>query len=293
MGKKSLGRGMSAIFKDHSIPDVVEGVALNEMTIQSISLDEIDPNPYQPRRVFSDDEIQELSETIKEHGLIQPITVRRHQGRFQIISGERRVRASRHAGLTQIDARVFNQLSNKSMMEWAIIENVQRVDLNPIEISQSYELLISNHGYTHDDLAKRLGKSRSAITNSLRLLRLPESVQMMVEKGELSASHARSLLSPDITDIETAAQKIMKNGMSVRATEKLTHKKSSAIKNERSPLNPNIVAVIQELEYALGTKVSFQSKSKQRGMLQIEFENFDDLERIRKTILNTQPESIH
>lgn len=285
MGKKSLGRGLDAIFHDHALPPEIDGAEPEGVRILKISLSEIDANPYQPRKHFDDAEILELSETIKEHGLIQPITVRKHSGRYQIVSGERRTRAARLAGLTEIDARVYEMLSDKTMMEWAIIENIQRVDLNPVEVSFSYEQLIENHGYTHDDLAKRLGKSRSAITNSLRLLKLPATVLAWIEEGKLSAGAARTLLSPEISDPEKAAKQIIESGMNVRAAEKAANPNSSksAKKTEETKLDPHMAQIVLDIQYALGTRVKLQGKSKDlsKGFLQIDYESLEDLGRIR------------
>lgn len=286
MGKKSLGRGLEAIFHDHALPEQQDNS--NETArILKISLSEIDPNPFQPRKVFDDTEIQELADTIREHGLIQPITVRKHDGRFQIVSGERRTRAARVAGLTEIDARVYEMLSDKTMMEWAIIENVQRVDLNPVEVSRSFQQLIENHGYTHEDLAERLGKSRSAITNSLRLLKLPETVLAWIENGSLSASAARTLLSPDISDPEQTARQIMEGGLNVRQAEKLPKAKStkSTIPKSASAIDtdPHFSQIRQDIQYALGTRVKLTSQAKDlsKGQIIIDYESLDDLARIR------------
>lgn len=288
MGKKSLGRGLDAIFHDHALPsDSLDGTPIESARILKIPLDEIDPNPFQPRKTFDDAEIQELADTIREHGLIQPITVRKHSGRYQIVSGERRTRASRVAGLTEIDARVYEMLSDKTMMEWAIIENVQRVDLNPVEISRSFQQLIENHGYTHEDLATRLGKSRSAITNSLRLLKLPDTVLGWIEDGSLSASAARTLLSPEISDPEKTARQIIDGGLNVRQAEKIPKAPSTKQKstNNTSILDsdPHFSQIRQDIQYALGTRVRLQSQSKDasKGQIIIDYESLDDLARIR------------
>jgi len=285
MGKQSLGRGLSAIFHDHALPASVEPDTEGTRIIK-IPLTQIDPNPFQPRRQFDEAEIQELAETILEHGLIQPITVRKHSGRYQIVSGERRTRAAKLAGYSEIEARVHDKLSDKSMMEWAIIENIQRVDLNPMEVAISYHQLLDNHGYTHDDLAKRLGKSRSAITNSVRLLKLPESVQQWVAEGKLSAGAARTLISPDISDPEKAALAIMEGGMNVRQAESLAKPKntpSAKAAKEVAKLDPHYQQIVQDLQYALGTRVRLQGKGKDlnKGAILVEYESMQDLVRIR------------
>jgi ParB family transcriptional regulator, chromosome partitioning protein len=292
MGKKSLGRGLDAIFHDHALPAESESQSAEGFRILKIPLSEIDANPFQPRKHFDDSEITELAETIKEHGLIQPITVRKHNNRYQIVSGERRTRAARLAGLTEIDARVYEMLSDKTMMEWAIIENIQRVDLNPVEVSQSYEQLIENHGYTHEDLAKRLGKSRSSVTNSLRLLKLPASVLSWVADGSLSVGAARTLLSPEISDPEKAARQIIDSGMNVRAAEKAASSKSSNSSNPKSEpkQDPHISQIILDIQYALGARVKILPKGKtfEKGSIFLEYESLEDLSRIRD-ILAQQP----
>ena len=228
MGKKSLalGRGLSDILKDHSlnsgiIPTEASAPAQeNEKDrIVEIDVNLIDPNPFQPRKFFSDDELVELAETIEQHGLIQPIVVRKVGDRYQIISGERRTRATKLAGLSVIKAQVYENLDDKTMAEWALIENIQRVDLNPVEVSRSYQQLIDNHGYTHEDLAKIVGKSRSAITNSLRLLKLPEQVLTWIVEGKLNSGAARALCSDKVEDPESLAKRIIDEGLNVRQIE--------------------------------------------------------------------------
>lgn len=292
MGKKSLGRGLDAIFKDHQFegPETTETKGIR---LQKIALDDLDPNPFQPRRHFNPEEIEELAETILEHGIIQPITVRKSGGRYQIVSGERRSRAARMAGLTEVDARVYELLSDKTMAEWALIENIQRVDLNPIEIAVSYQQLLDQHGYTHENLSGRVGKSRTAITNSLRLLRLPESVKKWIEEGKLSAGAARSLLSPNISDPEKAALEIIEKGLSVRAAEELG-KKNKEPKKEKvapPPPDPDMVLFINSLQESLGTRVRMQcsAKDKSKGSLLIDYESWEDLNRIRDIISQVAP----
>ena len=204
MAKKTgLGKGLNALFAE-TLEDEVEEVKVEEKiegeVVQTLKITEVEPNRNQPRKQFDEEALEELSESIKRYGLIQPITVRKYNGRYQIVSGERRTRAAKVAGLTEINAYVHELLSDKNMSEWALIENIQRVDLNPIELAESYQSLLEIHGYTHEDLSETLGKSRSAITNVLRLLKLPEQVKIWVEEGKLSNSAARSLLSPEITD---------------------------------------------------------------------------------------------
>ena len=290
MGKKSasLGRGIAQILNDHRMIEDENG---NELTISNISLDLIDPNPFQPRRVFKEEEIAELAETIKKHGLIQPITVRKFNGRYQIVSGERRTRAAKLAGLTEIQAYVHELLSDRNMSEWALIENIQRVDLNPIEIAESYQQLLDNFGYTHEMLSENLGKSRSSITNAIRLLKLPEQVKIWIQEGKLSASAARSLLSPEIQDPEAVAKDIIEKGMSVRDVEKLTKSTENTPKQEKQiKEKPNFDAdtldFLQKLQEFFGTKVSLNpsQKNQNEGTITIHYYSVDDLTRLQEII---------
>lgn len=290
MGKKSnaLGRGLGTIIQDHSanIENVIsQGENGQGLSIMKIPLDFIDPNPFQPRHNFNEEEIGELAQTIKEHGLIQPITVRKFNGRYQIVSGERRTRAARVAGLSTIDAYVHELLSDKNMGEWALIENIQRVDLNIVEIAQSYQQLIEKHGYTHEDLAKSIGKSRSVVTNTLRLLKLPESVQNWIQEGKLSSSAARSLLSPEITDPEQTARNIIEKGLNVRNVEQIAKdaKKEKTNPTEKKPeMSADVAAFIKKLEELFGTKVQIHSPKQDysQGKIVIDYYSFEDLNRL-------------
>lgn len=284
MGKKSqaLARGLSQIMQDHRMEKDENG---QQLQVSNIPLNLIDANPFQPRRVFNEEEISELAETIKKHGLIQPITVRKYNGRYQIVSGERRTRAARIAGLTEIKAYVHELLSDKNMSEWALIENIQRVDLNPIELAESYQMLLENHNYTHEDLSETLGKSRSAITNSLRLLKLPEQVKTWVEEGKLSSSAARSLLSPEITDPEEVARNIIEKGMNVREIEKITKKKKEE-KNTSPEIDADMISFQNKLQEFFGTKISINPsfKNKNEGIITIHYYSMDDLNHLQEII---------
>ncbi len=287
----ALGQGLSTIMQSHAqtLNDQLnQDENGNAIKVEKINLDLIDTNPYQPRKEFNEDELVELAETIEQQGLIQPITVRKFNGRYQIVSGERRTRAARLAGWTTIDAYVHELLSDKKMAEWSLIENIQRVDLNAIEIAKSYEKLIENYGYTHDDLAKSVGKSRSAVTNALRLLKLPEQVQAWISEGKLSQSAARSLLSPEITDPESVARDIIEKGMNVREIENLAkeNKKEKAPKEPvtETPLDPNIVSFLKKMEEFFGTSVKLQkgTENASKGKLIIDYYSFEDLTRIQE-----------
>lgn len=287
----ALGQGLSTIMQSHAqtLNDQLnQDENGNTIQVKKINLDLIDPNPYQPRTEFNEEELVELAETIEQQGLIQPITVRKFNGRYQIVSGERRTRAARLAGWTTIDAYVHELLSDKKMAEWSLIENIQRVDLNAIEVAKSYEKLIENYGYTHDDLAKSVGKSRSAVTNALRLLKLPEQVQAWISEGKISQSAARTLLSPEISDPEAVARDIIEKGMNVREIEQISKdkKKEKATKDPavETPLDPNIASFLKKMEEFFGTSVKLQkgSENASKGKLIIDYYSFEDLTRIQE-----------
>lgn len=318
MGKKSfaLGRGLAAIMKDHDIN--FKGEQANTINnpaetaekfekIVEISIDLIDPNPFQPRKAFDDEELSELADSIKQQGLIQPIALRKVGDRYQIISGERRTRATKIAGLPTIKAQVFENLDDKAMAEWALIENIQRVDLNPVEIARSYQQLIDKHGYKHEDLAKIVSKSRSAITNSLRLLKLPEQVLVWIEEGKLNSGAARALCSDKIGDPESLAERIIEEGLNVRQIEAIIRgdedkdeEEEPSLRQAQGPENsetpakprPELSADMKQFETRLetffGTKVQLNpsSSGKPEGTIVIKYYSMDDLTRIQEIMEN-------
>jgi ParB family chromosome partitioning protein len=318
MGKKSfaLGRGLAAIMKDHDIN--FKGEQANTINnpaetaekfekIVEISIDLIDPNPFQPRKAFDDEELSELADSIKQQGLIQPIALRKVGDRYQIISGERRTRATKIAGLPTIKAQVYENLDDKAMAEWALIENIQRVDLNPVEIARSYQQLIDKHGYKHEDLAKIVSKSRSAITNSLRLLKLPEQVLVWIEEGKLNSGAARALCSDKIGDPESLAERIIEEGLNVRQIEAIIRgdedkdeEEEPSLRQAQGPENsetpakprPELSADMKQFETRLetffGTKVQLNpsSSGKPEGTIVIKYYSMDDLTRIQEIMEN-------
>jgi len=282
MGKKAMGGGgLASIIRDHSVNiESITSEKPGEAT--KISLEQIDANPFQPRKHFKEDSLHELAESIKQHGILEPVLLRKNAGRYQIVSGERRVRAAKIAGIHEIDARVFDLLSDKTMAEWAIIENIQREDLNPIEIADSYQQLLDYHGYTHEDLAARLNKSRAAVTNSLRLLKLPEQVKMWIGEGKLSAGAARPLLSPNVKNPEKTAREIIEKGLSAREAEVFAQKleKSKSKKtNVNSTVDPDMQNFLNFLQNAFGTKVECK-----RNAIIIHYSSYSDLTRIQQSI---------
>ncbi|MDR2594414.1 MAG: ParB/RepB/Spo0J family partition protein [Fibromonadaceae bacterium] len=284
MGKKAMGGGgLASIIRDHSVS--IEGFTAEKPgDATKILLEQIDANPFQPRKHFKEESLLELAESIKQHGILEPVLLRKNAGRYQIVSGERRVRAAKLAGLSEIEARVFDFLSNKTMAEWAIIENIQREDLNPIEIADSYKQLLENHEYTHEDLAARLNKSRAAVTNSLRLLNLPKQVQEWIGEGKLSAGAARALLSPNIKNPEKAAREIIEKGLSAREAEVLAQKlekNSGSVKKNKvdSAVSPDMQSFLNFLQNAFGTKVECK-----KNAIIIYYSSYSDLTRIQQSI---------
>ena len=317
MGKKSfaLGRGLSDILKDHDANKNLsaaapQGETSNDQKVVEIQLDLIDPNPFQPRKIFNEEELSELANTIKTHGLLQPISVRSVNGRYQIISGERRTRASRLAGLKTIKAQILNDVADKAMAEWALIENIQRVDLDPIETAQSYQQLIDNYDYTHEDLAKVVSKSRSAITNALRLLKLPDQVQFWIQEGKISGGAARALCSDKIADVEALAKRIIEEGLNVRQIEAISRGEEIVPQNtandldkpadkgnepkHKEPTKPKLELSADmkqfesKLETYFGTKVAINPSAgtESKGTIVINYYSMDDLNRIQQLMEN-------
>ena len=274
MAKKigGLGKGLSAIFSENDTEDNNEVV--------TIKISQIEPNRNQPRRSFDEDALEELSQSIKEHGVLQPILVRPQiYGGYQIVAGERRYRASRMAGLTEIPA-IIKELSDSETMQIALIENLQRRDLSDLEEAKGYQTLMDEYGFSQEDVARTVGKSRSAVANTLRLLGLPDDVKELLDQGKLSAGHARALLAVDQEkEIKEAADKIIKEGLSVRQTEKLVKSMGNAKPKKQAVQKLSPYAEVElALTDALGTKVTVtENKKKGGGTLNIEFYDPEEL----------------
>lgn len=277
--KKGLGGGLSNLFGG-DVSDLSAAGATESVT--QLALAKVEPNPNQPRKVFDQQALEELAESIRLHGVITPITVRRGEkdGYYQIIAGERRWRAARLAGLKEIPAMVL-EAGESEVMELALIENLQRQDLNPIEEAEGYELLMQQFGMTQEEVAHRVVKSRSAVANALRLLGLPDEVRTMVAEGKLSGGHARAVLAVQEEDkrVDAARQMV---GMSVRQAEALAKRlnKKPVQKPQPQGFSVDYVADIEkELEAVLGRKISIQ-QGKNSGQLTLEYYGADDLERL-------------
>jgi len=279
MARKALGRGLGALLS-------AEGTATAIEDPNTIAIDLIDPSPLQPRGIFDESKLDELAQSISANGVVQPLIVRPKQDRFELIAGERRWRAAQRAGLTRVPAIVRN-VSDDKVLELALIENIQREDLNPIEEARAYKKLIDTVGLTQEVVAERVGRDRSYVTNFLRLLRLPEDLQELVQAGRISTGHARTLLGlPDVAAQRRLARKIIERDLSVRATEQavrqLTEPRGRATKDAKpSVADPNVRAAETRLRRHFGTQVRIvQASGSAAGRIELEYYNQGDLDRI-------------
>jgi ParB family transcriptional regulator, chromosome partitioning protein len=276
--RKALGKGLGAL-----LPSVPAGSA--EKTYMDLPIDEITPNQYQPRTNFNEESLNELAQSIKSDGVIQPVIVRRSGTGYELITGERRWRAAKRAGLRTIPA-VVRDVSEFRTLEWALIENIQRQDLNPLEEATAYASLIDDFHLTQEELAQRVGKDRSSIANYLRLLKLPVEIKKKIERNELTMGHARALISLDkAKDQLELANRIIAEQLNVRQVESLIRSGKPAKKKTRAgsgstPQDPNVRAAQQKLQEYLGTKVSIGT-----AKIEIYYENPDDLIRIYEKLI--------
>lgn len=283
--RKALGRGLSALL---GTPD------LETDSLREIDVDRILPNSHQPRKTFNEEALCELTDSIREHGVVQPIIVRAIQdGFFQIIAGERRWRASQRAGLARIPA-VVRDTEEHVALELALIENLQREDLNPIEEAQAYERLIVEFGLTQEEVARRVGKNRATVANMLRLLRLPSEVQQWLRENRLTTGHAKALLSlSDLNAILDSAKRIIQGNYSVRQAETLVARSINNASALDRPIgspnvvDPNVKAAIDVLEKTLGTKVTVQENGG-KGKIELHFYSFEEMNRLYEGLLRTK-----
>lgn len=275
MASSRLGKGLDELFGTN-VDDILDAISEGDSKKKTeIPLSEIRANPYQPRKSFDQDKLKELASSIKEHGVFQPILVRKSQvSGYELVAGERRLRASKLAGKETIPAIVV-EFDETEMMEISLLENIQREDLSPMEEAEAYKQLIDKIGYTQDELARRLGKSRSNITNSLRLLKLPLEIQNYVREGKLSYGQARTILSLEEEKAQLAlAEKAVKEGLTVRSLERLVNQKP-IVKKEKTKKDRYLEEVRLRLERKFATSVEVKKKS-----LTIHFNNTADLNRI-------------
>ncbi|WP_144471676.1 ParB/RepB/Spo0J family partition protein [Bacillus pumilus] len=281
---KGLGKGINALFNT---------VDSNEETVEEIKIKDLRPNPYQPRKTFDEDALSDLKESIQQHGVLQPIIVRKSIKGYDIVAGERRFRAAQQAGLTTIPA-IVREFSETLMREIALLENLQREDLSPLEEAEAYASLLYHLSVTQEELAKRLGKSRPHIANHLRLLTLPDEVQKLIADGTLSMGHGRTLLSlKNKNKLAPLVKKIVDEGLNVRQVEKLVQQLNENVPRETKKKEAPKDRVLKERESFLqnyfGTSVSIK-KQKKKGKIEIEFLSNEDLERILE-LLSTRESS--
>ena len=275
--KKGLGRGLSALFGD-----IEKKSGSNQNPTNKVPIADLQRNKYQPRTFFDDEKIMELSSSIKENGVIQPIAVRPNSyepGKYEIVAGERRWLAAQKAGLNEVPVIVL-EIDDKKSLEIAIVENVQRQDLNVIEEAKGYQRLIKEFGYDHEKISKFMSKSRSHISNTLRLLTLPQDILSMIEEGELTAGQARPLIGlPNASDI---AENIVRKKISAREVESLTKMKKAPKKSKTE--DPNITFVRNEIESKLGLNVEISNKKNNSGKITIKYKSLDQFELISKKL---------
>lgn len=275
MMKKGLGKGLGAL---------ITSASSDESGVREIKINEIEPNINQPRKNFNDDKLMQLSESIKQHGIVQPIIVKKFEDTYVIVAGERRWRAARLAGLTNVPV-IIKDLSSKQVMEIALIENLQREDLNAIEEAEAFEKLIKEFKMTQEDVSVAVGRSRSAIANSIRLLSLTEKMKGYVINGELSSGHARALIAIEDKELQQkTAEEVIENNLNVRDTEKLVKKiLSRKIKEKPLKKNAETIDIEDKLKNIFGTKVQLVSNNK-KGKILIEYYSMDELERILELV---------
>ena len=271
--KKGLGRGLSSLLGE-----------TKKITNSKLDIKDLTRNKFQPRKYFSKEGLEELTNSIKERGIIQPIVVRPNKeknGKYEIIAGERRWLASQNAGLHEVPVVILD-VSDVKSLEFAIVENVQRQDLNPIEEAQGYKKLINDFNYNQENISKFIGKSRSYIANALRLLDLPEEIHMLIQKGHLTAGHARSLIG--LNNASETARIIIQKKLSVRQTEVLVKQLKSKTFKVISKKDPNILSLQKDLEEKTGLNVSINNKKDNSGLIYFEYNSLDQLEKLVNTI---------
>jgi ParB family transcriptional regulator, chromosome partitioning protein len=288
--RRALGKGLSALLPTKPTPQPTVEAAHSGEEVALLAIEAIEPNPLQPRRVFQADRIEELAQSIRANGIIQPLVVRRHAEKYQLVAGERRWRAAKIAGVTKVPA-VIQDIPDERLLEITLIENIQREDLNPIETAQAFDRLSRELQLSHEEVGSRTGKDRSTITNLIRLLQLPPDIQQLIGERRISAGHARCLLTLPTAELQReVAEKAVAQGWSVRQVERLTQK----MLEDRKPksvdevqTDPNVKAAIDELERVLGTKVRIVERARKKGRIEIEYYSEDDLDRIYAAIVGT------
>ena len=283
--KPALGRGLSAL-----IPEKEKSRPSSSKEILELDIKKISPNEYQPRRVFEDNALKDLVSSIKEKGVIQPIIVRKTSDKtYELIAGERRWRASQMAGLKSIPV-IIKDVAPVESLEIALIENIQREDLNPLETAEAFQRLINDFNLTHDEMSKKVGKDRATVSNYLRILKLPGEIKKWIAEGSLTIGHAKALLQIENQRQQIQiATKVINNGLSVRETEALSKKgavSGGSQQKAKTPKDPQIASLEEKLMHSLGTKVHLKHKSnKKGGRIEIEYYSLEELDRLLDTLI--------
>jgi ParB family chromosome partitioning protein len=295
--RKVLGKGLSALLPPRPRDTIQTGggaaaiAPAPKIGPASLPIDAIHPNPVQPRVVFQADRLEELAASIRANGIIQPLIVRSHHGQFQLVAGERRWRAAKLAGLTEVPV-VIQEVAEPQMLELALIENIQREDLNPIETAHAYERLRRELGLSQEEIGRRTGKDRASIANTIRLLNLPPEVQLLLAEHRVSMGHARAILGLQSAEEQIEiAEKTAAQGLSVRQVETLVQERTSERPKGKSGsrremlVDPNVKAAVDQLERTLGTRVRIVELSEQRGRIEIEYYSQAELDRLFERIV--------
>lgn len=290
MADKRLGKGLDALIPSYATDDRhIDG---------AVPLTQIIPNRNQPRQEFNPEQMEELTASIKENGILQPLTVRELEGgNFELIAGERRLRAAKDAGLETVPVYILSVDADVEMMEYALVENIQRVNLKPLEKAEGYAILSGKYDLSQEDIAKRVGKSRPAIANALRLLKLPPEIKSSLNSGKISTGHALAILGlRKSLQMMTLHQKVVREELSVRQTEALVKKYSESFKNNLkvkivAPKQSDVIHIENELISLLGTKVAIKKNQKGKGKIQIEFYSENDFQRILEIISGSEKKS--
>lgn len=293
---KGLGKGLDSMIPKKVMPDKKQATEKEKENVSRetlINISEIEPNREQPRRNFNEDALQELADSMKQYGVLQPLLLQKKDKYYEIIAGERRWRAARLAGIKEVPA-IIKEYSSQEIIEIALIENIQREDLNPIEEAMAYQKLITEFKLKQDELAERVSKSRTAITNSMRLLKLCPKVQEMLIEEMLSSGHARALIPiEDKQQQETVAQEVFDKKLSVRETETLVKRllkeaPERKVKEKNTTENVIYKDIEEKIKEIIGTKVSIQKKTKKKGKIEIEYYSPEDLDRILDLLMSIQ-----
>ena len=293
--RKALGKGLSALLPSRPQTPVPPQIAADltkstDTGVLDIQIDSIEPNPVQPRTIFQSEKLEELAQSIRTNGIIQPLVVQRVGDRYQLVAGERRWRAARVAGLTHVPA-IVREFAPERLLEVALIENIQREDLNPIELAEALDRLVRDHNLSHEEIGRRTGKDRTTVTNLIRLLKLPREIQLLVAEQRLTMGHARAILGLPTEDQQlSVCHRTVEQGLSVRQVERLIQMMGTErdtgkpLEKVEAAADPNVVAATRELEAALGTRVKIVAQTKDRGRIEIEYFSFEELDRLYNLI---------